>query len=536
MFDKYDFFHKATLLICSSFQIERALYRIYTYLRHHMPAEHMHLGIIDPSAGRIRVIAKADATGGLRCNYNVPLSADSREQARHNLARDRKRIVTPSDYGPISRDWIRFHGRTPTAYLSVLLSLEDGGYGFLSVEADQHSTFQAWHGDRLALLRKPFEIALANALKHDDCSNPEAVSASSEQIMPPKRKQVNGVKIVGADSGLKDVMTLARSVAGVSTPVLLLGETGAGKEVIADAIHSMSPRANGPIVRVNCGAIPPSLVDSELFGFEKGAFTGASSRKPGRFERANHGTIFLDEIGELPPPAQVRLLRVLQNKELERVGGSRPIPLDVRVISATHRNLDQMVAAGEFREDLWFRLNVFPITVPPLRMRSADIPELVDYFIKRKALEMGIRINPHAAAGQLERLEAYPWPGNVRELENVVERALICYRGNGTRGTLKFNLPPLRKNGNLPSASDNTNPGHSEKSFLTLKEIVSNHIRKAIDLSNGRVEGHNGAAELLGEKPNTLRSKMKKLNIPYGRNYFREPDNSIRFIEREVNK
>jgi len=533
MFDKDDFFHKATLLICSSFQIERALYRIFTYLRHHMPAEHMHLGVLDPSAGRLRVIARADATGGVVCNYNVPLSPASREQALNSSPRDRERVVTPAEYGPIARDWIRFHGQRPTAYLSMLLSMEDEGYGFLSVGAGRHSTFQPQYSERLALLRKPFEIALANALKHEGSCDSQVFSDSTERSGHPILKTGADDQIVGADSGLKDVMTLVRSVAGVNTPVLLQGETGVGKEILADAIHTLSSRANGPIVRVNCGAIPGSLIDSELFGFEKGAFTGASARRRGRFERAHRGTIFLDEIGELPPPAQVRLLRVLQNKELERVGGTRPVPLDVRVISATHRNLEQMVADGEFREDLWFRLNVFPIVVPPLRGRSEDIPALVDYFIARKAREMRLRTSPRVAAGQLERLKAWRWPGNVRELENVVERALVRFRGNSTGGTLRFDLPAAHGNGKRDGKSGNLESGHSETRFLTLEETVSSHIRKALKLCNGKVEGPNGAAELLGEKPNTLRSRMKKLNIPYGRNYFRESVEPIQFRDRE---
>ena len=209
-----------------------------------------------------------------------------------------------------------------------------------------------------------------------------------------------------------------------------MGETGVGKEVIANAIHNLSLRSNGPFIRVNCGAIPPTLMDSELFGHEKGAFTGALFQKRGRFERADGGTIFLDEIGELPLEAQVRLLRVLQEKEIERVGGTETIQVDIRVIAATHRNLDQMLAEGRFREDIYFRLRVFPIAIPPLRLRPEDIPVLVQHFIQKKCREMKTVKIPSLAPGALDRLMLYNWPGNVRELENAVERELIVNKGS----------------------------------------------------------------------------------------------------------
>ena len=202
-----------------------------------------------------------------------------------------------------------------------------------------------------------------------------------------------------------------------------------GKELIAHAIHNLSPRHNGPLVAVNCGAIPETLLDSELFGHEKGAFTGAATQRKGRFERADKGTIFLDEVGELPAQAQVRLLRVLQEKEIERVGGSQALKIDIRIISATHRNLEDLVAEGAFRADLYYRLGVFPIRIPPLRERKADIPALVSHFMEKKAHEMGLRIMPVLAPGAIDRLLKYDWPGNVREVANVVERALIQSNG-----------------------------------------------------------------------------------------------------------
>jgi transcriptional regulator with GAF, ATPase, and Fis domain len=249
-------------------------------------------------------------------------------------------------------------------------------------------------------------------------------------------------------------------------------------------------------------------VDSELFGNEKGAFTGADSRKKGRFERANRGTIFLDEIAELPLPAQVRLLRVLQYKIIERLGGTEAIPVDIRIIAATHRNLEEMVASGKFREDLWFRLNVFPIRIPPLRSRRSDIPALVDYFIEKKSRELKFHNKPALSHDAMGRLTAYEWPGNVRELENVIERELILNKG----GPLTFQyVSPMPENDNT------SDPTITEDNILSLDSLFARHVKKVLNLSKGKIDGPGGAAELLGIKSGTLRSSMKKLGIPYGR-------------------
>ena len=310
-------------------------------------------------------------------------------------------------------------------------------------------------------------------------------------------------------------MRMVEQVAPLDSPVLLLGETGTGKELIANAIHSSSPRKDGPFIKVNCGAIPETLLDSELFGHEKGAFTGAISQKRGRFERADKGTIFLDEIGELPPQAQVRLLHVLQRKEIERVGGTNSISVDIRVISATHRNLQEMVGSGQFREDLWFRLNVFPIMIPPLRQRKGDIPSLVHHFIHRKSMELKLKERPKLASDAIDRLTAYDWPGNVRELENTIERALIQHRAGGP---LSFEaLLPLAVSRHSRIIQD---PGRDE-SLDPLEDVTIRHIRNALERANGKISGPGGAAQILDINPSTLRKRMKKLGIPYGRQSWR---------------
>ncbi|MDM8535826.1 sigma 54-interacting transcriptional regulator [Desulfobacterales bacterium HSG17] len=318
--------------------------------------------------------------------------------------------------------------------------------------------------------------------------------------------RLSGDKIIGAEFGLKDIMEKATMASSVESPVLLLGETGVGKDIIANYIHYASSRQKESFITVNCGAIPDELIDSELFGHEKGAFTGAISQKQGRFERADKGTIFLDEIGELPLPAQVRLLRVLQNMEIERVGGTKIIPLDIRIIAATNRNLEEMVKNKMFREDLWFRLNVFPLLIPPLRLRIEDIPALTQHFIERKKKELKLSDEPSLAIGAIDTLMAYDWPGNVRELENVIERAIILHRNN----PLRFNDLGLST---VEAVSVTSAPAKSEN--LKLDELIKTHIKHVLKLTNGKIHGPGGAGEVLKVNPDTLRYRMRKLGIPF---------------------
>jgi transcriptional regulator with GAF, ATPase, and Fis domain len=334
--------------------------------------------------------------------------------------------------------------------------------------------------------------------------------ADDNRYLFSELRSASGDEIIGSDFGLKAVMEMVKQVAPLDSPVLLLGETGTGKELIANAIHYSSPRKDGPFIKVNCGAIPETLLDSELFGHEKGAFTGAVSQKRGRFERASKGTIFLDEIGELPAHAQVRLLRVLQSKEIERVGGTTSIRVDVRIISATNRNLQEMIASGRFREDLWFRLNIFPIMIPPLRQRREDIPALVYHFIDRKSKEIKLTEIPVLAPGAIDRLMAYDWPGNVRELENLIERALIQSRGD----KLSFETLSAPQ---VPVGREVTRDAGRSRTALSLDEINARHIRQALEMTGGKINGPGGAAQILGLHPNTLRSRMNKLGIPYKR-------------------
>jgi formate hydrogenlyase transcriptional activator len=310
--------------------------------------------------------------------------------------------------------------------------------------------------------------------------------------------------IVGESPALRAVLRKVQQVAAVETTVLLTGETGTGKELIARALHQGSPRRNRPLIKVNCGAIPQGVVESELFGHEKGAFTGALQRRLGRFELADKGTLFMDEVGELPLDVQVKLLRVLQEHEFERVGSPRTQQVDVRLIAGTNRDLEQEVAEQRFRADLYYRLNVFPIRVPPLRERPSDIPLLVKHFLgqfQRKLAKPLKGVTPDSMA----RLERYAWPGNIRELQNVIERA--CVLSPGPVVEIVDDLRPVGGGGPAPMGP----AGRQE--VMTLEENERLHIRQALAACGGRLYGPDGAAALLGINPSTLRSRMKRLDI-----------------------
>ena len=304
-------------------------------------------------------------------------------------------------------------------------------------------------------------------------------------------------EIVGENSGLKRVLKQVEDVAVTDTTVLILGETGTGKELIARAIHQMSPRRDRAFVKLNCSAIPAGLLESELFGHEKGAFTGAIAQKIGRLELAHQGTFFLDEVGDLPVELQPKILRALQEKEFERVGGTRTIPVNVRLLAATNRDLAKMVTAGQFRSDLYYRLRVFPVTIPPLRDRRDDIPLLVRYFLSSHSKRMGRRIDT-IPAETMQALLQWLWPGNVRELENFIERSVILTQGSVLRA-------PLAE---LQAVDE---PADATDSNLDVAE--REHILRVLRQCKGMIGGTNGAAEHLGLKRTTLNSKMKKLGI-----------------------
>ncbi|HEY8483972.1 MAG TPA: sigma-54 dependent transcriptional regulator [Longimicrobiales bacterium] len=376
--------------------------------------------------------------------------------------------------------------------------------------------FRVGDEEKWAALLEPLSAALRIDLQRTELVRyREALEADKQALLSRLERQEITEAIVGADGGLREVMEQVVQVARTDVPVLLLGETGTGKEVIAREIHRLSPRAKGPVVRVNCGAIPAGLIDSELFGHERGSFTGAVSDRAGWFERADGGTLFLDEIGELPADAQVRLLRVLQDGTFERVGGRRTYRVDVRIVAATHRDLEAMVREGTFREDLWYRISVFPIRLPPLRERPGDIPALAEHFAWRAGKRLGgVPLAP--TPEDVELLLQYSWPGNVRELAAVIERAVIL--GGGRRLEIAAALGgAFVGRAKAPAKAERA----ERERFLTLDEAMTRHIEAALRATGGRIEGPSGAAALLGINPHTLRARMRKLGIDWRR--FRRP-------------
>jgi transcriptional regulator with GAF, ATPase, and Fis domain len=318
------------------------------------------------------------------------------------------------------------------------------------------------------------------------------------------------VEMVGNSPPLLEVLRKIEKVASTDSTVLICGETGTGKELIARAIHDRSPRKGRPLVKVNCSAISAGLVESELFGHVKGAFTGALERRVGRFELADGGTLFLDEVGELPPETQVKLLRVLQEQEFEPVGSSRPIRVDVRVIAATNRTLEDAIQSGRFRSDLYYRLNVFPLEVPPLRERRADIPQLVMFFLQRFAKKFGKRIEA-VSPGTMDLLVGYAWPGNVRELQNIIERAMVL--SSGPVLELGPDLLPMSTSAARPQRAEAPATAAAPSRHATLEEMERGHILAVLQQTGGVIQGPKGAAKILGMHPNTLRSRMQKLGI-----------------------
>jgi transcriptional regulator with GAF, ATPase, and Fis domain len=518
-FDENQFFREATLRICGSLDLPQALSRAYDYLQQHIPLRAMLMLYYDPERAAGYAMASATAESGPQsADADTPLFAvdqDTLDRLRRqgaSVAADQPvRVRNRPGDDLIYRAVQRFMERQGVRHFSLLmlrLDVQVDYQGVLWMTASGHDVYTEEHARRARILAEPFAIAMSNARRHRESLRLAQQLEEDNRAMHRELGGLADTRVIGAEFGLREVMGLVRRVAPMNAPVLLQGATGTGKEVIANAIHMASPRRDCPLVRVQCGAVPDALLDSELFGHERGAFTGAFQAKRGRFERADGGTIFFDEIGELSLDAQVKLLRVLQDSTFEPLGGGKTLTVDVRVLAATNRDLEQLVSAGRFRADLWFRLNVFPIQLPPLNQRQEDIPALAQFFIDRKAREMGLATRPELDEGATEHLVAYHWPGNVRELQNVIERALILCQGD------RLAFPDLHAS---PPAVAARVPADPPVSTLSLDEATASHIRQVMRQTNGRIQGANGAAELLGVHPSTLRARLRKLGIVFGR-------------------
>jgi hydrogenase-4 transcriptional activator len=546
---------------CRHIEIAEATDLITPLLLRQLPLDQLLLRIVELDRGTVDTVAATSADRHRPANrLRTEVSAQSVD-----------RLLQWCRHGEIIREKAetlsrRLPGLVPEGAVGEVLAgplhTSDGPPGALVAIANPPNCFQLEHEALLKVLLEPFTVAVENDRRlRELMALREKFEAENRSLLTKLGRHDLTDSIVGADSGLRPVMDRVALVSRADIPVLILGETGSGKEVVARAIHKQSRRASGPFLRVNCGAIAPELVDSELFGHERGSFTGATALRKGWFERADQGTLFLDECGELPPAAQVRLLRILQDGTFERVGGERQMHVDVRVVAATHRNLQAMVAEGTFREDLWYRIAVFSIELPPLRDRLEDIPSLAAHFSLRAAKRFGL---PSCAptSADISLLAGYNWPGNVRELAAVIERAAIL--GDGKRldvaTALGVAVPQAPVAATTVHASETTNGGAENQSpaweilkrnstpslpksfatvpaaiepapapirpphaeFAPLDAAMRSHIETALTRTAGRIEGARGAAKLLGINPHTLRARMRKLKIDWQR--FRGPN------------
>lgn len=503
-----------TLKAFSSLDIGESLTNIRNELSKWIAADGLFMFQMQETTNEVFLICRIDATGILSIDRQSLLTLTTEQMNERSLRLENasdgfvimRRCDANTDMSSqhLRKDFERFSMPEDADYMTLFNVALNAGIGVVS---NQSNVYTEEHIALFSELKEPFSGAIVNAMRYHELERVRELLQTENQALQNELQKKMGDRVVGMHQGLKHVMSLVGQVAKTISPVLLLGETGSGKEVVATSIHRLSDRSSGPFVSLNCGAIPETLIDSELFGHEKGAFTGASERKLGRFERAQGGTLFLDEVGELPPSAQVKLLRVLQEKEFERIGGSGPLQSNVRLIAATNRDLPEMVRKGAFREDLWYRLNVFPISIPPLRERREDIPALAYFFIESRSRQLNLQYRPTLPPAELDRLVQYDWPGNVRELQNAIERALILSRGE----PLQF--PYLSSvYSDDPTANEPPVPATPAK-ITSYEELLRTYFKTLLERTNGRISGPQGAASIAKMNPNTLRSKLKKLGM-----------------------
>ena len=506
--ERYGVVQKVGHILNSSLDLDVVLGRVAVELREIFPLDHTSLTLENPDG---KTCTWTNITSGSKkLSYphsDIPIEGATlgwfkkkSENIGYVVYEDlQKELRFGEDYIVLKRG-IRSGIRVPLEFGKEI-------FGNLSVSSFSPNRFTSEMAEFLAELAPSVSIAVSNARTFAQLeANREELKNETLSLRTELREIHNFEELIGSSNEIEHVKDLISKVAESEVTVLIFGETGTGKELIARAIHNFSSRKDRALVKVNCAALQETLLLSELFGHEKGSFTGAIGQKFGRFELAHKGTIFLDEIGEISTEAQVKILRVMQEREFERVGGNETIKIDTRIIAATNRNLEEEVNKGKFRSDLYFRLNVVPIEVPPLRERKEDIPMLIEHFINKhgKRLNRDVR---RVGKKALERLMFYDWPGNIRELENVVERGLVL----GSGDILRFDKQMIGEH-----HVDITRDGNT---FYPLDEMERRYITKVLEKTRGVVSGDRGAAIILGMKPTTLYSRMKKLGIQSQKRY-----------------
>jgi len=553
----FEFFQEAVSRISSSLDLSQSMVRVFAFLKDHFSIDGISLHQYSNRLKALKLLflvtkdrfqyveatlkLSKSETLYMQEHEAMPYPVIISDEVNNEIAdKHRHAISHLLPYRPSSYlVGIMQSGATPVGHLCLI------GSGMIEYTEDQKR--------KMRLLLSPFTLAMSNMLQFRRVMEFQEKLYSEKSNLEKTLDQLRESPIIGERGGLRNTMNIVNQLKDKETPVLILGETGTGKELIADVIQNISTREGQPFIKVNCGAIPDSLIDSELFGYKKGAFTGATKSHPGRFEQAHGGTLFLDEVGELPLQAQVRLLRVLQNNVVERIGGKTAIPVNVRIIAATNRNLGKMLQDGSFREDLYYRLYVFPIQIPPLRERSQDLPALIHHFIEQTCIRLKLKTTPVFHPDILEKMKQYTWPGNVRELENMVERAVILSPDDSLK--LDHFLPrdsdrriaqdrsqdnmesfidkkiqaaldkyfngsqkPVNKaqtniNMHRFSTYDQNSTTSSSVQVQALDQTIKESIQTTLLITRGRVNGPGGAAQLLDLNPSTLRNKMRKLNI-----------------------
>jgi formate hydrogenlyase transcriptional activator len=499
-----------TTRITSSLNLREVLRAIAANIREVIHADAVAVALPDAASGKFRAFA-VDFPSGMGVIKEGLLVTPS---ASHRKAMDSLKPVVidtqdPYDLDLASEAYEIVAAEGIKSICMIPLVNRGRALGLLSIFRRTEAPFLAEDVDFFSRASGQIAIAVENALAYGEISELKDKLALEKLYLEDEiRSEMNFAQIIGNSLSLRKVLKRVETVAPTDSTVLIYGETGTGKELIARAIHDLSPRRSKAFVKLNCAAIPTGLLESELFGHERGAFTGAIAQRIGRFEVANGGTIFLDEIGEVPLELQTKLLRVLQEREFERLGSSRTLRTDARLIAATNRDLEAMVSEQKFRSDLFFRLNVFPINVPPLRERHSDIPILVRHFAQQFAKRMNKAIDTIPSA-TIDALCRYHWPGNIRELQNVIERGVITSTAPILRvdvADLKISKPPLTEKA---SSSGSTNGALRD----VLEETERQQILKALKQSNWVVAGPNGAAAKLGMNRSTLQLRMNKLGI-----------------------
>ena len=551
MDNKFDLYREVTMAVTSSLDIGLAMEKTFAVFHKYFPIVAISFHEYRADLGMARIYYLVTPEGFREMNVNVPLTPQGTASMRE-VRTPRRQIVMAGNQGEpvgtsISQAIKEYVPDVPRAHLVNILSIGDKILSHMSFLGTHRGCFTQEHCAMIEPLLAPLSLALSNLMQFKMNEDFCVKLGMQNTDLKAELDILKDNELVGSSHGLASVFNSIRQLSSRETPVLITGETGTGKDVVANMIQKMSPRRSRAFVKVNCGALPETLMDSELFGTEKGAYTGALHSRPGRFEQADGGTLFLDEIGELSLQAQVRLLRVLHNSEITRLGSTKSKPINVRIIAATNSNLEAKLQNGTFREDLYYRLNVFRIHVPPLRERKEDLIPLIMHFAKKVTKRFHIE-KPQFDISSLEQIMAYSWPGNIRELENLVERALVLNpKGSIDLGPL---LPkdaswylstdygvnflenlidkrvvailancqlsqeqqPLVANANTSEAGNSVEQRTAE-GFSCLDDVMIATIQETLNKCKGKISGPGGAAEMLHINPSTLRQRMRKFRI-----------------------